>query len=480
MDEVHVTFKFMHEETMGLTTPLATTVLALKEEIAASTHRPVAAQRLIYKGKLLHDEMSLGAYHFVDGDTIHVVTAPPPAAAPSPRVSSPPSPTPSPSDEEASENVGHERPPYVSMHFIQLPLSPQPAPAPPDDDAALLHQAQQWREETARLPRPALHPTPSSHAAFVESAIELGETLSHVSAQLQRLAWVVNQAPDDIESARQMAYLASLLEAMGPYARRLHTSLAQPTASEQPSTSRLMGNLLRVLGGLDTTRDNPNDAFSQLLLMLQGVPWSFTAEHPAQDVANVIWQLSLPDVTTAELPSLWRPTSVQAALQRTLDEALGLARAHATTNANEIDRRLDLWARATADEYEGWLDAAIDAPDATSRHWKGAHVLLWRRVAATVVHGTPMDDTAFRDLALPFLSTLVWVLATYAPHLRAPLVVSRLLDGALDRAVASDVLAAPMLPFLRQRARSYTNTLLHLVVAHTATVVLGDGPPAAA
>ncbi|DAZ93896.1 TPA: hypothetical protein N0F65_004743 [Lagenidium giganteum] len=97
---VLVHLKFIHRERISLQCESDILVAELKSRVLAehtrqeranaSTDQPNAATddalgadvalRLIYKGKVLKDDHTLASYHFVDGDTIHVVVGRPPAA----------------------------------------------------------------------------------------------------------------------------------------------------------------------------------------------------------------------------------------------------------------------------------------------------------------------------------------------------------------------------------------------------------------
>jgi hypothetical protein len=48
-------------------------ILAVKEEIAKAEQIPVDQQRLVYQGKQLEDDHTLGSYAIVNGSSIHLV-----------------------------------------------------------------------------------------------------------------------------------------------------------------------------------------------------------------------------------------------------------------------------------------------------------------------------------------------------------------------------------------------------------------------
>ncbi len=88
-ENVSLNLKFIHEEAVSMQVSKDINILALKQQICATTGKPVDTQRLIYKGKVMRDSMHLHDYSFIDGDTIHVVTSQPLTASEEPSVPPP-------------------------------------------------------------------------------------------------------------------------------------------------------------------------------------------------------------------------------------------------------------------------------------------------------------------------------------------------------------------------------------------------------
>ncbi|RHY31034.1 hypothetical protein DYB32_003821 [Aphanomyces invadans] len=74
---MRVNLKFIDEVAIGMTVERGIRIDALKAQICEVKGTAAATQRLIYKGKVLRDNMHLHDYNFKDGDTVHVVVTPP-------------------------------------------------------------------------------------------------------------------------------------------------------------------------------------------------------------------------------------------------------------------------------------------------------------------------------------------------------------------------------------------------------------------
>lgn len=71
---ITITIKCSNNTNASVVIDANETVLALKEKIAESELKvPAANQRLIYKGKVLKDELTLDHYEVQDGHTVHMV-----------------------------------------------------------------------------------------------------------------------------------------------------------------------------------------------------------------------------------------------------------------------------------------------------------------------------------------------------------------------------------------------------------------------
>lgn len=104
MSEITLTIKCSNSSTANVTADPTDTVLQLKERVAAVLSVPAAQQRLIYKGRVLKDELTLDSYSVENGHTVHMVkgaaaaataasASPAPATPAAPSSSSAPSPT---------------------------------------------------------------------------------------------------------------------------------------------------------------------------------------------------------------------------------------------------------------------------------------------------------------------------------------------------------------------------------------------------
>lgn len=92
-EDVEVHLKFIHHERIvTVRVPMSVVVAELKtralevyrsveEQSTDASSRNGASLRLIYKGKVLKDDQTLGSYHFVDGDTLHAVFSRPHATS---------------------------------------------------------------------------------------------------------------------------------------------------------------------------------------------------------------------------------------------------------------------------------------------------------------------------------------------------------------------------------------------------------------
>ncbi|KAF0689105.1 Aste57867_19377 [Aphanomyces stellatus] len=303
---MHLNLKFMHEEAISLTVERDIGILTLKQRIFDTTGTPVAEQRLIYKGKVLRDQMYLYNYNFIEGDTIHVVAAPRPSTS---TASAPPSAEQSTqsnsigsassirdtsprNDRRASlhsimdallgsdnSNEGRRafnprNTPFVTMTFG----NDRPSNAPPSRSTsrrenttpqALLEQAIHLRQAATRLshlPMISLHP----HEARLASSLnEFSHSLLLLSRQVSSLAWALNRldSEDDVaDPAIQSAITETmqLLRELGAFATPLREALAnlvQPPPSP-PATIAL--NIIRI----PTEERQPETSTGNIILTL--------------------------------------------------------------------------------------------------------------------------------------------------------------------------------------------------------------------
>ncbi|KAI8851637.1 hypothetical protein BC829DRAFT_386511 [Chytridium lagenaria] len=112
MSTINVNIKCSNEAKVSVSLDASSTVLQLKEAIAAelektSSPSPPSTQRLIFAGRVLKDEEPISTYKIIDGSSVHLVRAKAPAPAasttssttaesapPSATVPNPPNPTP--------------------------------------------------------------------------------------------------------------------------------------------------------------------------------------------------------------------------------------------------------------------------------------------------------------------------------------------------------------------------------------------------
>lgn len=92
MAEITLTIKCSNADKATVAIGSTATVLELKEKISESLSVPASQQRLIYKGRVLKDELTLDHYEVQDGHAVHMVksagaTTTPAASAPSPAAS---------------------------------------------------------------------------------------------------------------------------------------------------------------------------------------------------------------------------------------------------------------------------------------------------------------------------------------------------------------------------------------------------------
>ncbi|ETW07053.1 hypothetical protein H310_03132 [Aphanomyces invadans] len=97
---VQVVVKRSNGDKLTVEADLDGSVLAFKVELEKLTDVPASQQRLIYKGKVLKDELTLASYEVEAGQTLYFVkgaaSKPPVATAPAPPVTPTPPPAPSP------------------------------------------------------------------------------------------------------------------------------------------------------------------------------------------------------------------------------------------------------------------------------------------------------------------------------------------------------------------------------------------------
>lgn len=86
MSEIELTIKCSNADKATVKIAISATVLELKEKIAIELNIPSGQQRLIYKGKVLKDDLTLDTYAVEDGHTVHMVkgVAPPGSASSTP------------------------------------------------------------------------------------------------------------------------------------------------------------------------------------------------------------------------------------------------------------------------------------------------------------------------------------------------------------------------------------------------------------
>ncbi len=73
MSEITVHIKCSNSDKAEIKIELSATVLQLKEKVGEALSVPAAQQRLIYKGKVLKDDLTLENYEVQDGHTVHMV-----------------------------------------------------------------------------------------------------------------------------------------------------------------------------------------------------------------------------------------------------------------------------------------------------------------------------------------------------------------------------------------------------------------------
>lgn len=81
MSEITINIKCSNSDKAEIHIELSATVLQLKGKVAEALSVPAAQQRLIYKGRVLKDELTLESYEVQDGHTVHMVKGAAAAAA---------------------------------------------------------------------------------------------------------------------------------------------------------------------------------------------------------------------------------------------------------------------------------------------------------------------------------------------------------------------------------------------------------------
>ncbi|XP_069576734.1 large proline-rich protein BAG6 isoform X2 [Brachyistius frenatus] len=123
---VDVTVKTLDSQSRSYRVRGELTVKQFKEHIAASVQIPVDKQRLIYQGKVLHDDRALAEYN-VDGKVIHLVERAPPQATMScsggTGVSTGGAEGASSSSQTSSQGAPHDRNSYVMLGTFNLPVN---------------------------------------------------------------------------------------------------------------------------------------------------------------------------------------------------------------------------------------------------------------------------------------------------------------------------------------------------------------------
>jgi ubiquilin len=81
MADITLTIKCSNADKLTVSIPVSATVLELKEKIGEQLSISASQQRLIYKGKVLKDELTLEHYEVQDGHTVHMVKGSAPGAS---------------------------------------------------------------------------------------------------------------------------------------------------------------------------------------------------------------------------------------------------------------------------------------------------------------------------------------------------------------------------------------------------------------
>jgi ubiquilin len=73
MTEIIIHIKCSNSDKAEIHIDNSNTILNLKEQIADSLKVPSTQQRLIYKGRVLKDDLTIASYDIQDGHTVHMV-----------------------------------------------------------------------------------------------------------------------------------------------------------------------------------------------------------------------------------------------------------------------------------------------------------------------------------------------------------------------------------------------------------------------
>lgn len=110
MSAISVNIKCSNNDKATITVEPSSTVLDMKQSISDSLNVPASQQRLIYKGRVLKDDLTVEFYQIQDGHTVHMVKGAAPAgstpAAAAPAANAAPAPSVAPTPGAANSNPG--------------------------------------------------------------------------------------------------------------------------------------------------------------------------------------------------------------------------------------------------------------------------------------------------------------------------------------------------------------------------------------
>ena len=134
MSAISVNIKCSNNDKATITVELTSTVLDMKQLISDSLNVPASQQRLIYKGRVMKDELTVEFYQIQDGHTVHMVKGAAPVAstpaAAAPAASTTSAPTSAPAPFATNPNPAGGRPfgasPYGASPFGASPFGASP------------------------------------------------------------------------------------------------------------------------------------------------------------------------------------------------------------------------------------------------------------------------------------------------------------------------------------------------------------------